>query len=130
MGKLGKKIKVAESRMVKHQEEYLDNVLNDTQSELNTQQPTPEVVQTQVVAQEEQIPKHPTTITQQPSPEPPVPYNEVLKNVGAKIPYSVYDRLERIKRMSERTGNKAEKRSIGDLVAQAIKEFVERNDVI
>ena len=53
----------------------------------------------------------------------------VLKNVGAKIPYSIYDRLERIKRQSERSGNKADKRNIGDLIAQAIKEFVEKYDV-
>lgn len=59
----------------------------------------------------------------------PIPYNEVLKNVGAKIPYSVYDRLERIKRMSERSGIRSEKRNIGDLIAQAIKEFVEKYDV-
>lgn len=52
----------------------------------------------------------------------------VLKNVGAKIPYSIYDRLERIKRQSERSGVKADKRNIGDLVAQAIKEFVEKYD--
>lgn len=59
----------------------------------------------------------------------PIPYNEVLKNVGAKIPYSVYDRLERIKRQSERSGIRSEKRNIGDLVAQAIKEYVEKYDV-
>ena len=76
--------------------------------------------------------------TSAPTPIPEVPSSEavprsqspaVLKNVGAKIPYSVYDRLERIKRMSERSGIKADKRNIGDLIAQAIKEFVERYDV-
>lgn len=143
MGKLGKKIKVAESRMVQHQEEYLENVLNNAeQQELEqggvaqqtlTPDPLPlkgEGVITNPTAQPAtQVPQQ---VVQQPAmvqTSDPIPYNEVLKNVGAKIPYSVYDRLERIKRMSERSGIKADKRNIGDLIAQAIKEFVEKYDV-
>lgn len=84
------------------------------------------------------IPDGANSPTSDPTPLPEVPSSEavprsqspeVLKNVGAKIPYSVYDRLERIKRQSERSGVKADKRNIGDLIAQAIKEFVERYDV-
>lgn len=60
---------------------------------------------------------------------PIIESDEPLKNVGAKIPYSVYDRLERIKRNSERTGNRSDKRNIGDLIAMAVKEFVEKYDV-
>lgn len=94
-------------------------------------QPIPEVNQ-----QMQQVAQSATQVLQQVVQQPamvqtsdPIPYNEVLKNVGAKIPYSVYDRLERIKRMSERSGIKADKRNIGDLIAQAIKEFVEKYDV-
>ena len=135
MGKLGKKIKVAESRMVQHQEEYLENVLNNAEQQEAEQggvaQPIPEVNQQmqQVAQPSTQVPQQ---VVQQPAmvqTSDPIPYNEVLKNVGAKIPYSVYDRLERIKRMSERSGIKADKRNIGDLIAQAIKEFVEKYDV-
>lgn len=95
-------------------------------------QPIPEVnQQMQTVAQPA------TQVLQQVVQQPvmlqssePIPYNEVLKNVGAKIPYSIYDRLERIKRQSERSGIRSEKRNIGDLIAQAIKEFVEKYDVV
>lgn len=134
MGKLGKKIKVAESRMVQHQEEYLENVLNNAEHSEPEQggvaQSIPEANQQmqQVAQSATQVPQQ---VVQQPAmvqTSDPIPYNEVLKNVGAKIPYSVYDRLERIKRISERSGIKADKRNIGDLIAQAIKEFVEKYD--
>lgn len=71
--------------------------------------------------------KQAQTIAQPATVPTPATVSEVMKNVGAKIPYSVYDRLERIKRQSERSGIKADKRNIGDLIAQAIAEFVERN---
>ncbi len=128
MGKFGKKFSLdAESPVVQASDQILSQQKNQEQG--GVAQPIPVVNQEmQTVAQPAaQLPQQ--VVTQSaPVLNDQIPYNEVLKNVGAKIPYSIYDRLERIKRQSERSGIKADKRNIGDLIAQAIKEFVEKYD--
>lgn len=58
----------------------------------------------------------------------PLIYNEETKGISVKIPYSLYDALDAIKKQTQRTGNPRDKMGIGDLVVQAVKEFVDRND--
>lgn len=57
----------------------------------------------------------------------PLVYNEETKGISVKIPYSLYDALDAIKKQTQRTGNRNDKMGIGDLVVLAVKEFVERN---
>ena len=52
---------------------------------------------------------------------------EATKGISVKIPISIYDELDVIKKRTQRTGNKNDKMGIGDLVIQAVKEFVDRN---
>lgn len=51
------------------------------------------------------------------------------KGISVKLPYSLYDALDAIKKQTQRTGNPRDKMGIGDLVVLAVKEFVERNGV-
>lgn len=59
----------------------------------------------------------------------PLVYNEATKGISVKLPYSLYDALDAIKKQTQRTGNPRDKMGIGDLVVLAVKEFVERNPV-
>lgn len=59
----------------------------------------------------------------------PLVYNEETKGISVKIPYSLYDALDAIKKQTQRTGNRNDKMGIGDLVVLAVKEFVERNAI-
>lgn len=54
---------------------------------------------------------------------------EATKGISVKIPYTLYDALDAIKKQTQRTGNPRDKMGIGDLVVLAVKEFVERNGV-
>lgn len=56
----------------------------------------------------------------------PVLYNEATKGISVKMPYSLYDSLDDIKKQSQRTGNPRDRMGIGDLVVLAVKEFVEK----
>ena len=56
----------------------------------------------------------------------PVLYNEATKGISVKMPYSLYDALDDIKKQSQRTGNPRDRMGIGDLVVLAVKEFVEK----
>lgn len=50
-------------------------------------------------------------------------YGGLMKNVQTRIPLSVYEKLNRIKYFSGKST------TIGDLVAQAVREFVERAEI-
>ena len=137
MGKLGKKIKVAESRMVQHQEEYLENVLNNaehTEAEQQTLTPGPLPLKGEGVITDPTAPATPAeNNTVQPLPSP-LSFGEgwggaPTKGISVKLPYSLYDALDAIKKQTQRTGNPRDKMGIGDLVVLAVKEFVERNAV-
>lgn len=136
---MGKKFIFGESPAAKVAEEIRDNHSQQEQPEQgrvevttvpdsslsgNTAQPIPEFNQQMQRVAQLATPSTPSSFMGEGRSE-----GLVLKNVGAKIPYSIYDRLERIKRQSERSGIKADKRNIGDLIVQAIKEFVEKYDV-
>lgn len=56
-----------------------------------------------------------------------VVYSGDLKGISVKIPYEMYDALDYIKKRTQRTGDRRDKMGIGDLVVQAIKEFLDRN---
>lgn len=127
-----------QSALIQQTEEYMDNeVFGEQQPEQSAvAQPIPDVNLQMQTTSQPAIPTSQPQVAQAVGVSTPSPYKgegwgdgPVLKNVGAKIPYSIYDRLERIKRQSERSGIKADKRNIGDLIAQAIKEFVEKYDV-
>ena len=142
MGKLGKKIKVAESRMVQHQEEYLENVLNNaehTEAEQGgvvqqTLSPDPLPLKGEGVNTNSGAPAMPAgNNIAQPLPSP-LSFGEgwggaPTKGISVKLPYSLYDALDAIKKQTQRTGNPRDKMGIGDLVVLAVKEFVERNRV-
>lgn len=140
---MAKKFNFNESPAKKVAEEIRDNHEQPIEQG-RVAQPIPEVNQQMQQVAQPATPALQQTVAQ-PAPQVPqqmvqqlvvaakpdaVPYNEVLKNVGAKIPYSTYERLEHIKRLSERSGIKSEKRNIGDLIVQAIQEFVEKHDVV
>lgn len=61
--------------------------------------------------------------------QPAAPVEEALKGISVKIPYAMYDALDAIKKRTQRTGDRRDKMGIGDLVVQAVKEYVERNKV-
>lgn len=56
-----------------------------------------------------------------------VVYSGDLKGISVKIPYEMYDALDFLKKKTQRTGDRRDKMGIGDLVVQAIKEFLDRN---
>lgn len=56
-----------------------------------------------------------------------VVYSGDLKGISVKIPYEMYDALDFLKKKTQRTGDRRDKMGIGDLVVQAIREFLDRN---
>lgn len=60
----------------------------------------------------------------------PLVYNEETKGISVKLPYYLYDALDVLKKRSQRTGNRNDKMGIGDLVVLAVKEFVEKHEVV
>lgn len=120
MGKLGKKIKVAESRMVQHQEEYLENVLNNAEhSELEqggVAQSIPEANQQMQQVAQPVTPAPQQTLAQ---PAAPIKAKKTENGIVINVPMADYMQLTMMKIQTGRT--------LKDLALQAIHEFVERN---
>ena len=117
--------KMKESALIQQTEEYMDNEVFGEQEEQQTiQQPIPTFnQQMQTVAQ----PATPVVSESRVvSLGGPLVYDEATKGISVKLPYSLYDALDAIKKQTQRTGNPRDKMGIGDLVVLAVKEFVEK----
>lgn len=122
--------KMKESALIQQTEEYMDNEVFGEQQEPEhgrVEQPT----EAPVAAPQ---PTTPQAVQQSQAPavahpSEPLVYNEATKGISVKLPYSLYDALDAIKKQTQRTGNRNDRMGIGDLVVLAVKEFVERNRV-
>lgn len=94
--------KMKESALIQQTEEYMDNEVFGATAQ-------------------------PKSDANEGTPKSAVGAPELTKGVSVPIPYSLYDHLDAMKKRSQRTGNRLDRRTIGELVVMAVKEFCERN---
>ena len=116
--------KMKESALIQQTEEYMDNeVFGEASASVGTQP----VVGTKAELSGTAATAQPNSDANGGTPKSTVGAPELTKGVSVPIPYSLYDHLDAMKKRSQRTGNRLDRRTIGELVVMAVKEFCERN---
>ena len=113
--------KMKESALIQQTEEYMDN---EVFGEAATAQPNSDANGGQRAGAGVGTPPDMARVG---TPKSAVGAPELTKGVSVPIPYSLYDHLDAMKKRSQRTGNRLDRRTIGELVVMAVKEFCERN---
>ena len=99
--------KMKESALIQQTEEYMDNEVFGEQGRVEDPLPSSPIKGGGKAATED-------------APE-------LTKGVSVPIPISQYDHLDAMKKRSQRTGNRLDRKTITELIQTAVKEFCERN---
>lgn len=117
--------KMKESALIQQTEEYMDNeVFGEASASVGTAAVAgPKAELSGTVAGMAQ----PNSAANGGTPKSAVVAPMMTKGISVKLPYDIYDHLDAKKKMSQRTGNRADRKTLEEIIIDYLREGMENH---